>query len=460
MYYNILIFYLGEDIMAYNFIEYQQNQSFLLPPSILDWVDEDGLAYFISDTLNAMMVKGKLDVFFGKYNKAGAGASAYHPLMMLKILIYSYCQGITSSRVIARKLETDVEMRFLAANLKPDFRTIADFRKNNVGAFGELFNRVLQLCSEAKMIKLGNIFIDGTKIKGNTSLASNRTREGIQKEVNEIMEKAAKIDELEDKKYGFDMRGDELPENLRKSEDRKKRLMEALERVEKKEAAEKAKEEKKKKNGKKEQPKNKAKKNEKPSAPKANITDPESRIMKTSRGYVQGYNAQIAVEGKNQIIIACSVTNQENDVKQLGVMIDECERQVGVCPPRTIADAGYWQPEIVKKYSEKTDLYLATAKSWKQRKAQKEIGFWPCGRKPKNLSPREEMERKLLTKKGGQTYKLRGQTVEPTIGQIKTRGCQNFSMRRREKVNGEWNIWCLTHNLIKLWKNNNKIAKK
>lgn len=209
--------------MAYNFIEYEQEQSFLLPPSILDWVDEGGLAYFISDTLNTICQKGELDIFFQKYNKSGAGASAYHPLMMLKVLIYSYCQGITSSRLIARKLESDVEMRFLAANLKPDFRTIADFRKNNVFSFEELFNKVLRLCSEAKMVKLGNVFIDGTKIKGNTSLASNRTKESIQKEVKELIEKANKTDELEDAKYGYDKRGDELPESLRKSADRQKR---------------------------------------------------------------------------------------------------------------------------------------------------------------------------------------------------------------------------------------------
>lgn len=444
--------------MAYNFIEYEQEQSFLLPPSILDWVDEGGLAYFISDTLNTICQKGELDIFFQKYNKSGAGASAYHPLMMLKVLIYSYCQGITSSRLIARKLESDVEMRFLAANLKPDFRTIADFRKNNVFSFEELFNKVLRLCSEAKMVKLGNVFIDGTKIKGNTSLASNRTKESIQKEVKELIEKANKTDELEDAKYGYDKRGDELPESLRKSVDRQKRLLEAYERLEKKEAAEKEKEAKKKKR-KKEKSGEKTAKSEKAPVPKANITDPESRIMKNARGYVQGYNAQIAVDGKNQIIIACSATNQENDVKQLGVMIDECKRQTGVNPQKTIADAGYWQPEIVKKYSEKTDLYIATAKSWKQRQRQKEIGYWPCGRKPKNISLREEMERKLLTQKGGQTYKLRGQTVEPVIGQIKTRGCNNFSMRRLEKVNGEWNLWCLTHNLIKLWKNNGKNVK-
>jgi len=443
--------------MAYNFIEYEQNQMFLLPVSILDWVKEDSLACFISDAINTFYEKGDLKVFFNKYNKNGVGASAYHPVMMLKILVFAYCSGITSSRVIAKKLENDVEMRYIAANAQPDFRTISDFRKKIVVELSELFTKVLCMCGEAKMIKLGKVSIDGTKIQANASLASNRTKEGIEKEVAEMLKKAEETDKIEDEKYGVENRGDELPQNMRKHEERKKRLSEAYDRLKQKEEQE---SKKRKKGSVKKTAKKVNGKEDKEKKPKANITDPESRIMKTTKGYIQAYNAQLAVDVKNQIIVACKVTNLENDTQQLGSMVEECKKQTGNFPKVTIADAGYWQPKIVEKYNKNTDLHVCTKKSWKQRQEQKKDGFWPCGRIPKGLSLKEAMERKLLTKKGSEIYKLRGQTVEPVIGQIKTRGCKNFSMRRQENANGEWNLWCLTHNLIKLWKYSLKNMKK
>jgi hypothetical protein len=189
------------------------------------------------------------------------------------------------------------------------------------------------------------------------------------------------------------------------------------------------------------------------------MTDPESRIMKTQKGFVQGYNAQLAVDDKNQIIVACDLTNEENDTQQLGNMLDQCEKQSGQLPEISLLDAGYWQKKNVEQYQKKTQLYVATRKSWKLKKELKEKGA-PRGRKPNNLNLKEEMERKLLTKKGRKIYKVRGKTVEPVIGQIKTRGLRSFSMRRQEKSKGEWALWCLTHNLIKLWRNRLKNVKK
>jgi transposase len=218
--------------MSYNFKEYQQDQLFLLPVSITDWVKEDSIEKFVSETLDLLYEKGSLACFLSQYNSDGIGAWAYHPVMLLKVLIYAYCRGVVSSRVIARSLENDIAMRFLAANSQPDFRTISDFRKNNIKKFEELFVKILRLCQKAGLVKMGKVAIDGTKVQANASLSSNKTKDGIEKEVAEIIKNAEKTDGEEDVKYGKNKRGDELPEELRRTKDRLKRLNEAYDRLE------------------------------------------------------------------------------------------------------------------------------------------------------------------------------------------------------------------------------------
>jgi len=191
---------------------------------------------------------------------------------------------------------------------------------------------------------------------------------------------------------------------------------------------------------------------------KANITDPESRIMKTRKGYVQGYNAQ-AVVTKDQIIIAAEVTQEENDVHQLCPMLELASaelKRIGSEEEAKIAlmDAGYWSEEnILRAGLYETELLIATKKDWKQREVLRNAPP-PMGRIPSGLSSRERMERKLLTKRGRKLYKLRSQTVEPIFGQIKeVRGCKRFMRRGHCAVRSEWRLICATHNLLKLFRN-------
>ena len=184
---------------------------------------------------------------------------------------------------------------------------------------------------------------------------------------------------------------------------------------------------------------------------KANMTDPDSRILKTRRGWVQGYNGQAVADCASQVIVACDITQDENDVLQLGAMLEQCERQAGQCPDEMSADAGYWSVANSRLGGDATELYIATNKDWKQRKALREKGP-PRGRIPRSATARDLMERKLLTKRGRDVYRQRGSTIEPVFGQMVTRGLVRFLLRGVEKVRAEWALWCATHNLLKLYR--------
>lgn len=182
---------------------------------------------------------------------------------------------------------------------------------------------------------------------------------------------------------------------------------------------------------------------------KANTTDPDSRILKTRKGYVQGYNGQAVADCDSQVIVAQDLTQEENDVRQLEPMLERCEKQAGQRPDELLADAGYWSEENAQSGGD-TELYIATQKDHKQRKAMSEQKA-PRGRKPKGMTPREEMERKLQTQKGKNAYRERGSTIEPVFGQMWTRGFNRFLLRGVAKVKAEWSLWCTCHNLLKLW---------
>ena len=184
---------------------------------------------------------------------------------------------------------------------------------------------------------------------------------------------------------------------------------------------------------------------------KANLTDPDSRILKTRQGWVQGYNGQAMADCTSQVIVACAVTHEENDVRQLAPMLERCEAQAGERPKKLIADAGYWSDTNAALADATTALFIATTKAWKQRKALRDKGC-PKGRIPKDATARDRMERKLLTRVGQAIYKLRSCTIEPVFGQMSMRGLTRFWLRGLEKVTGEWSLWCSTHNLLKLWR--------
>ncbi len=444
--------------MGRNFLPYEKDQQYLLPPSIAEWVPEKSLARFVSEIVEHLDAKGRLKSFYEGYREDGWGRAAYHPQMMVKVLVYSYCVGVTSSRRIARAVEEDVSLRYLSANQQPDFRTVSDFRKDHLKALQGLFVDVLRLCQETGLAKMGRVALDGRKVAGNTALEANRKKEAIEAEVGRILKEAGEVDEREDELYGKDLRGDELPEGLGTKKDRVRRLLEAEKRLEEAEEAARAEQaEKVEKRREEEEKTGRKKRGRKPREPgevvnreaKANVTDPDSRILKTRKGWTQGYNGQAAADCDTQVIVAQDVTQQENDVKQLKPMLERCEEQAGSKPRETVADAGYWSEDNAAE--EGTELFIATTKDWKQRKALREKGP-PQGRIPKDATARDRMERKLLTKRGRAAYRQRGSTIEAVFGQMVTRGLRGFLMRGTGKVRTEWSLWCTTHNILKLWR--------
>ncbi len=449
--------------MAYNFHPCDRNQMMLMPPSLEEWLEEGHLARFVVDAVEAM----DLEVLYRKYREDGIGNTAYDPSRMTGVLLYGYCMGIRSSRRMEQLLEQDVAFRYLASNQQPDHATLARFRQENEKELEGLFIEVLRLCAKAGLVKVGVVAVDGTKIKAQAALEANRTMEGIEKEVKKMLREAAEVDEAEDKKYGKDSRGDELPEGLRSSAERKKRLKECKQRLE--EEAEEAKEAQKEKiaqRAKEEEESGEKKRGRKPLEPedvvdreaKANITDPESRIMKTRKGYVQGYNAQ-AVVTKEQIIVAAEVTQEENDVNQLRPMMEQMGKTlktVGVKEKvkTKLADAGYGMSEESLEWAlrQKTLFLICTQKDWKQRQAER-LRALPRGPIPQGLTAKERMERRLLISRGRRLYKMRSWMVEPVFGQIKEgQGFQRFSRRGKKAAQSEWKFQAASHNLLKLWR--------
>ena len=452
--------------MAYNLIECNREQMYLMPVSIEAWLSEGHLAWFILDAVEAM----DISKFYLKYRADGCGRAAYDPQMMVCLLLYAYCLGVRSSRQIEQACEVDIAFRVITANQQPDYSTVCRFRSQNEKELGMLFTEVLRLCAKAGLLKAGIVALDGTKIKANASLSANRSEAHIEAEVKKMLTEAREKDEEEDRLFGKDSRGDEMPEELKDRKGRPARLKECLERLarekEEKIQCQAEKIEKRiveeetmghKKRGRK--PKEVARVMQEEAKTKANVTDPESRIMKTRLGYVQGYNAQAVVD-RGQIIIAADVTQEENDVHQLHLMTEQAQQElkaVGIIKGiRTgLADAGYWSEDnIVNSLPTDPEYLIATAKDWKQREAMREQEA-PRGRIPQHLSIRERMERKLLTKSGRALYKLRGQIVEPVFGQIKAvRDCDTFMRRGLEAAQNEWRLICATHNLLKLFRGN------
>jgi len=360
----------------------------------------------------------------------------------------------------------------IAANQVPDHSTIARFRKDNEQALAALFTEVLRLCAEAGMVKVGVVALDGTKMKANASLEANRTYSSIEEEVRRMLEEAQAQDSEEDRLYGSGRRGDELPEGLQDRGERLRRLKQAKERLEGEAAEEAARQaEKIEKRAQEEKKTGRKKRGRKPKAPddtpqagaKANITDPESRIMKTRTGYLQGYtilaqgNAQ-AVVTRDQMIVSADVTQAENDVQQLHSMLEQTQEDLSAAgveeaPGVALADAGYWsESNLTKADPEGPELLIATTKDWKQRKALREKGP-PRGRIPGDLSLRDRMERKLRTKRGWGLYRQRGWIVEPVFGHIKhARRCDGFMRRGHAAARSEWRLMTAAHNLLKLWR--------
>jgi len=449
--------------MAFNYTHCGRDQLYLLPPSMKDWLPPDHLAWFLLDAVEQM----DLSAFHAAYRADGKGGKSHHPELMLAVLLYGYCQGERSSRKLERFCQESVPYRILAANTKPDHCSFARFRNRHAKAMKVLFVEILRLCASAGLVKVGKVNLDGTKMKANASLSANRTEASLGKEIQRMLAEAEAKDTEEDTAYGKDRRGDELPADLRSREDRLRRLREAKDRLQRERlAAEDAQREKIQRREKTQAQTGKKPRGKPPASVqdvrtkqekrKANATAPETRILKTRSGYVQGVNAQAACTDE-QIILAADVVNQENDQGLYHPMMEQAqENATAVLEGEDAkirvgrADAGYCNEADLERECEYETL-MATTKDWKQRKAAREASP-PRGRIPQHLSATQRMERKLRTKHGREDYKKRSQTIEPTFGQIKSgRRIDSFYGRQLASVQGEWNLICGTHNLLKLF---------
>jgi transposase len=419
------------------------DQSLLFPPSPRDWLPEGHLAFFIADTVAAL----DLQAFYAPYEGDGRRNQPFDPQMMVTVLLYAYATGTFSSRKIARKLEEDVAYRVLAAGSFPAHRTIAEFRQQHLAAFEALFVQVVQLAREAGVVRLGALAVDGSKVKANASkhkaMSYGRMREEetrLREQIAALTAQAEASDAAEDAAQGPDVRGDELPAELHRREDRLAKIAAAKARLEARQA------EKDRQKGRTPDDGRKGRGTKPfardfgvpPDKAQDNFTDPESRIMKTSAGYDQCYNGQIAVDEASQMIVATGLTNCAADHGALLPLIDQSHTTLGADPTDVLADAGY-----------KSEASFQTLET---RHITAYISLGREGKPAAPPKPAHEATRRMaerLTSEGGRArYRRRKAIVEPVIGWIKAvLGFRRFSLRGEAKARGEWNVVCLALNL-------------
>jgi len=439
--------------MSKQFRPWKIDEAQLLPPSIEDYVPKDHLSRLI-----VSLVREELDLsaIAGSYT-SGLGQPPFDPRLMTALLLHGYASGIYSSRRIAKACVERADFMMIVAGDPPDFRTLSEFRRRHLKALGALFVQVLKLAETAGLVKLGHVALDGTKIKANASkhkamsYSRMKQREAeLQAEVARWLKAAEAADAEEDKLYG-EKRGDELPDWVADKEKRLQKIRAAKAELEaqakaaadeevrrRAEAEEKRIKEGRKKNGKTPAP---------PSAEpdgktQRNFTDPESRILLTKDGYIQGYNAQAAVDAAAQIIVAHGLTASMSDQDQLVPLIDRIKDNLGRTPKEASADAGYCSEANFAALAERAiGAYVATGRAKR-----------PAGAKRTITGPLTKAMQDKLKRAGWRSrYRLRKQTVEPVFGQIKqARGFRQFLLRGIEKVSAEWALICTAHNLTKL----------
>src|SRR6202049_4285761 len=455
--------------MSKRFRECSLDQPFLLPPSLQDWLPENHLARFVADVGHHPDLSEIYDCY---ERKDGRGLAAYHPEMLTRLLLYGYSIGESSSRRIEQATYDDVAFRYLAADQHPDHDTIANFRQQHLESLGRLFVQALQLCQKAGLVKLGHVAIDGTKLEANASrhksLSYGKLSEQEQywkQQVDEMLGRACEVDEEEGR---GGQRCTALPEELARAHTRLKRLekakreleQEALQRLEEatREWSSRGKRGRPRKG---EEPQLHTKECHKerkryyralqnaacPSRAQ-NLTDSDSRQMHDNgRGcMVQGYNAQLAVDSKTQVIVAAEVTQQVLDRGQLLTMMESAEHNLGQRPDVVTADAGYWDTETVQKAIHSGVQVLVPPDGAAPLKAGQP-------RQMTNNPLAQRMRAELATDAGRALYRMRQAIVEPVFGYIKAvRGFRCFALRGLLRVRAEWRIICTTHNLLKLFR--------
>jgi len=431
----------------------------LLPPSLLDWLPEGHLAHFILDVVEQL----DLSKIYVSYKGDGRGQPPYEPGMMTALLFYAYCTGVPSSRQIEKRTHEDIAFRVIAANRHPDHDSICEFRKRHLKALAGLFVQILRLCQEAGLVKLGHVALDGTKIKANASKHKamsygkmKKKKEELEKEIDELLKNAEAVDKEEDKKYGKGKKGWDLPDELKRRETRLEKIKAAMSALE--EEAEQQAAEKQKAKEAREKSKNGSASQSPPAAlpcdkAQRNFTDPDSRIMKVSstNSFEQCYNGQAIVDDSSQVIVAAGLSQHANDVEEVEPILDILEENLGGIPHHTAitTDAGYFSETNLMLFEDALlNPFMAT-----QKMKHAEVPPQVRGRIPQDMTPKDRMRRKLCTKKGQEIYSKRKSTVEPVFGQIKqARGLRQFLLRGYENVSAEWQMWCLSHNLLKMYR--------
>ncbi len=450
------------------FRPYDPDQLLLMAPDLREWVPEGDLAHFVSDLAES----GTLDLsaIYADY-EGERGYPPYDPRLLVKLLLYGYATGVVSSRKLEQATYRDVAVRMLCVDQHPDYRSIARFRKRHLEALGELFVQTLRLCGQAGLVGLGSLALDGTKLRANASRHKAMSYERmvqaeaqleaeiavIRANVRALLEEAEATDAAEDERYGLDRRGDELPDDLRRREQRLERIRKAKEALEAEaRAAEQARRAELEAQGRRPRPPRDGRDPFKP-RPKAqrNFTDPESKIMKTSDGsYHQCYSGQAVVDAKAQVVVAAELSDEAPDARQLEPALEQLGdnlEAIGAQLPADAtlsADAGYFSEDNVRiTLGHGLDPHIATGR-FKHSEPQPPA---PRGPIPKTATPKQRMARKLRTKKGRAVYSRRKAIVEPVFGQIDTvQNGRRLLLRGKQAARGQWRFTCAVHNLLKL----------
>ncbi len=439
--------------MGKTFRAYDMNQQLLLPPDLRQWLRDDHLALYVSDVVEAL----DLSAIISKYDEGDSrGRPPYHPALMVKLLVYGYSTGRMSSRKLEQATYDDIAFRVLTCDQHPDHDSIADFRKRHLPELGQLFVQVLQLCQRAGLVKLGHVAVDSTKIKANAQKRESlrygsldAAEQALQAEVLRLLSEAQRLDDEEDTVYGAGRRGNELPAELRRRETRLAKIRELKAELEK-EAQQAAAQEQKEKEL--DEPKNYRRRRWTKSESGAvvpkdkvqrNLTDPDSRLMMdtTTRNYEQAYNPQLAVDAEAQIIVAARVVQAPNDQEQLVPTVLQVKENLGALPAIVSADGAYFSSAVITtEVLREVDLYVPPNEP-------------PPNTMPQDSSVRALMWQKLMSQSGRQLYNRRKTIVEPVFAQIKhVRSFRQFMLRGLAQVEGEWLMICLTHNLLKLFR--------
>ena len=496
-----------------SFRPWQPDQTTLLPPSPREWLAEDHQVYFLLDLVDELDLS---EILIPAQAKDPRGEKGFDPRMMTMLLLYAYCVGTVSSSKIERACYEDLAFRVLTGNQQPDHSRISDFRRRNLDALKGLFVQILRLCQKAWMVSLGHVALDGTKVKANASKHKAmshermlRAEKQLAQEINALMRKAEILDAQEDRRYGKNNRGSDLPDELRRRKDRLERIGQARREMEAETAAAVARQRKEEAD----QAKAEADASKEADAPAAeqaelnkraeaaaaktnaarekaieaakeagleppdlealaaeamprrglarkangtptqksqrNFTDPDSHLMKSDGHYIQGYNCQLAVDSDHQVIVALGVSNQAPDVEHLAPMVQRIAATAGALPDVLTTDAGYWSENNAELCADQgIDAYIATGRLPHGQPLPPKRGPMP-----RDADVKARMARKLRSKAGSRIYAQRKAIVEPVNGQIKeTRGLRRFLLRGLEKVDAEWHLIAATHNLLKLFR--------